>query len=295
MTSWNWVYLSDFAANFKPPYLPEDDPADFSYFFDTSGRRSCYLAPERFYNADSELAAQKAKLQEGRRLGHFTSAMDVFSAGCVIAELFVETSPPFTLSQLFKFRTGDYDLTSYLSQIEDEGIRNLVLSMTALKAADRLSAQQYLADSYGSTFPTAFYDFFHGFIADLNDLGSVWSTLSADRAPQMPQAVGNASVSSPGTSIHDDSSGISMTPYLSHADDIISRIAADYGHIQRYFTEDRSATVVTDTLDVHPALQMSAVRPLISVSSIANYHYRIAFRFSLVCTGFLPSRRSIWQ
>lgn len=187
--------------------------------------------------------------------------MDVFSAGCVIAELFVETSPPFTLSQLFKFRTGDYDLTSYTSQIEDEGIRNLILSMTALKAADRLSAQQYLAGSYGSTFPTAFYDFFHGFIADLNDLGSVWSTSSADRdrAPQMPQAAGNASLSSPGTFLHDDSSGVSMTPYLSHSDDIISRIAADYGHIQRYFTEGRSATVVTDALDVHPALHISAV------------------------------------
>merc|ERR550532_2718783 len=47
MTSWNWLLLADFAS-FKPTYLPEDNPADFSYFFDTSRRRTCYIAPERF-------------------------------------------------------------------------------------------------------------------------------------------------------------------------------------------------------------------------------------------------------
>lgn len=44
ITSWNWVLLTDFAS-FKPTYLPEDNPADYSYFFDSSRRRSvisCY-------------------------------------------------------------------------------------------------------------------------------------------------------------------------------------------------------------------------------------------------------------
>lgn len=45
VTSWNWVYLADFAS-FKPTYIPYDDPSDFSFFFDTGGRRLCYLAPE---------------------------------------------------------------------------------------------------------------------------------------------------------------------------------------------------------------------------------------------------------
>lgn len=45
VTSWNWVYLADFAS-FKPTYIPDDDPSDFSFFFDTGGRRLCYLAPE---------------------------------------------------------------------------------------------------------------------------------------------------------------------------------------------------------------------------------------------------------
>ncbi|QSS58835.1 VPS15 protein kinase [Histoplasma capsulatum] len=52
VTSWNWLYLSDFSSSFKPTFLPEDNPADFSFYFDTSGRRTCYLAPERFLIAD---------------------------------------------------------------------------------------------------------------------------------------------------------------------------------------------------------------------------------------------------
>ena len=80
ITAWNWILLTDFAS-FKPTFLPEDNPAEFSYFFDTSRRylfqaysnfscqitfcsstfsyfdnfssfsnirRICYIAPERF-------------------------------------------------------------------------------------------------------------------------------------------------------------------------------------------------------------------------------------------------------
>ena len=52
-----------------------------------------------------------------------TEAMDVFSAGCVIAELFLEGSALFTLSQLFKYREGELDIDSCLGPIEDPQIR----------------------------------------------------------------------------------------------------------------------------------------------------------------------------
>ncbi|XLS90341.1 hypothetical protein HN51_066349 [Arachis hypogaea] len=45
ITSSNWLYLANFAS-FKPTYIPYDDPSDFSFFFDTGGRRLCYLAPK---------------------------------------------------------------------------------------------------------------------------------------------------------------------------------------------------------------------------------------------------------
>lgn len=47
-TSWNWLVLTDFGT-FKPANLPDDDPTDFQFYFDTMGRSSCYIAPERFF------------------------------------------------------------------------------------------------------------------------------------------------------------------------------------------------------------------------------------------------------
>jgi phosphoinositide-3-kinase, regulatory subunit 4 len=130
VTSWNWVYVSDFAS-YKPTYLPLDDPSDFSFFFDTSGRRTCYIAPERFYTAQEnpEINAKKTRLAmsiddgDGKRDGKVTEAMDCFSAGCVVAELFLEGAPLFTLSQLFKYRESEYAVDTAISAIEDEGVR----------------------------------------------------------------------------------------------------------------------------------------------------------------------------
>jgi phosphoinositide-3-kinase regulatory subunit 4 len=49
--------------------------------------------------------------------------MDVFGLGCVIAELFSEGNPPFTLSQLLRYRSGEYSPDTYIDAIEDTGIR----------------------------------------------------------------------------------------------------------------------------------------------------------------------------
>lgn len=133
VTSWNWVYLTDFAS-YKPTYLPFDDPSDFAFYFDTSGQRNCYIAPERFYSADKTLDddTKKGMLRDmpditrtgsGGNEGKVTEAMDVFSAGCVLAELFLDGAPLFTLSQLFKYRQGQLDIKAQLSAIEDKPIR----------------------------------------------------------------------------------------------------------------------------------------------------------------------------
>ncbi|OBS59583.1 hypothetical protein A6R68_09295 [Neotoma lepida] len=89
VTSWNWVLLTDFAS-FKPTYLPEDNPADFNYFFDTSRRRTCYIAPERFVDGGmfaTELEYMRdpstplVDLNSNQRTrGELKRAMDIFSA-----------------------------------------------------------------------------------------------------------------------------------------------------------------------------------------------------------------------
>ena len=125
VTSWNWVLITDFAP-FKPVYLPEDNPADYSYYFDTSRRRTCYIAPERFRSrggvepsgssssiapptgstssiappagsssslASSNSASSQFLPDDGEdflRGDALEPHMDVFSAGCAIVELFTE-------------------------------------------------------------------------------------------------------------------------------------------------------------------------------------------------------------
>lgn len=169
MTSWNWLYLSDFSSSFKPTFLPEDNPADFSFYFDISGRRTCYLAPERFLVADEE---------PGNRRVNW--AMDIFSAGCVIAELFLE-SPIFTLSQMYKYRKGEYSPEhSQLIRIEDPDIRELILHMIQLEPESRYSADEYLNFWKKKAFPEYFYSFLHQYMSLMTDPSSGRTKVDAE-------------------------------------------------------------------------------------------------------------------
>ena len=172
VTSWNWLYLSDFSSSFKPTTLPEDNPADFSYFFDTAGRRTCYLAPERFLAAGEE---PDPKTQ-------ITWAMDVFSAGCVIAELFLE-SPIFNLSQLYKYRRGEYDpVVTHINRIADVDVREMVAHMIQLEPESRYSAEEYLDFWRKKVFPEYFYSFLHQYMGLITDPSSGRSPISGANA-----------------------------------------------------------------------------------------------------------------
>ncbi|KAK1551170.1 hypothetical protein Q3G72_031342 [Acer saccharum] len=173
VTSWNWLYLADFAS-FKPTYIPYDDPSDFSFFFDTGGRRLCYLAPERFYEHGGEMqVAQEVPLKP---------SMDIFAVGCVIAELFLEGQPLFELSQLLAYRRGQYDPSQPLEKIPDTGIRKMVLHMIQLEPELRLSAENYLQNYAAVVFPTYFSPFLHNFYC-------CWNPLHSDMRVAMCQSV----------------------------------------------------------------------------------------------------------
>lgn len=162
VTSWNWLYLSDFSSSFKPTTLPEDNPADFSYFFDTAGRRTCYLAPERF-RAAGETPDSEACI---------TWAMDIFSTGCVIAELFLEVSI-FNLSQLYKYRRGEYKPDKlHLSRIQDSEVREMIASMIQVDPSLRCKAEEYLNLYREKIFPEYFYSFLHQYMGLITDLSS---------------------------------------------------------------------------------------------------------------------------
>ncbi|ELU36605.1 other/VPS15 protein kinase [Rhizoctonia solani AG-1 IA] len=172
VTSYNWIYITDFASS-KPTYLPEDDPSDFALFFDSSGRRTCYIAPERFYAAGSDISIEKAERERQiQRDFDVTEAMDVFSMGCVIAELFTEGTPTFTLAQLYKYRDKEINAETHLAGLEDPGVKALVLSMIALDPEARPSFAIALETYRGSVFPESFYSFLHEYVAGVNEISS---------------------------------------------------------------------------------------------------------------------------
>ncbi|GMM30983.1 ubiquitin-binding serine/threonine protein kinase [Martiniozyma asiatica (nom. inval.)] len=155
LTSWLWAYLSDFAT-LKPVYLPDYNQSQFSFYFE-SQRHACYVAPERFRSIN-ELNNNKDN--------NLKPEMDIFSLGCVIAELYTDGIPLFSLPQLFKYKKGEY--TPNLDGIENIKVRELVKSMISLDVSDRLTAKEYLVNFRKSIFPDHFYTFLHTYVKNLN-------------------------------------------------------------------------------------------------------------------------------
>ncbi|CEG40000.1 vps15 protein kinase [Plasmopara halstedii] len=236
VTSWNWVFLTDFAP-FKPTYIPEDDPADYNYYFCAidATRRGCSVAPERFYGkgyassggssgstsgpggynaikapdaaimlskmADSDVSVEEVDKQilamgmgsgnmagvsmqtspsttsngnapssysRSRREGSLLESMDIFSAGCVIAELFLGGKPLFDLPSLLKYRrTGDIEtLKQQIKKVGDCDLEEMLLHMLQLDPSARNSASGYLSKytSLNGLFPTYFDSFLFRFL-----------------------------------------------------------------------------------------------------------------------------------
>lgn len=164
VTSWHWVFLVDFAS-FKPTYLSEHNPADFSYFFDTSRRRTCYIAPERFIKTLGTELTSDLLLDWNRDLerADLTPAMDIFSAGCALTELFTEGHPPFDFAQLLEYRTGNYSPDKCLDRIDDPDVKELLRHMMQRDPSMRLSAETYLRQERGRVFPEVFYTFLQSY------------------------------------------------------------------------------------------------------------------------------------
>ncbi|CDO92553.1 unnamed protein product [Kluyveromyces dobzhanskii CBS 2104] len=158
VTSYNWLILTDFSEYIKPKYLPEDNPGEYAFYFDTSQRRTCYVAPERFDTKRySTEAANKLEKE-----------MDIFSLGCCIFELFTEGRPLFNLSQLFKFKNGEIDaLETIKSEIKDPTLQSLIIDMISLEPKNRPSARTLLSKYRGTFFPESFYSFIYEYVRNM--------------------------------------------------------------------------------------------------------------------------------
>lgn len=169
------MLLADFAS-FKPVYLPDNNPSDFNYFFDTSRRRMCYIAPERFLSASVSDTPKESVFNEIEPcfFASLTPEMDIFSTGCVFLELWNDGVAPFDYSQLLAYRNGDTEMaTKHIQAIDNLELCNLVTSMIDIEPTNRKPAEIYLSDLRGKFFPEFFYSF-------LQSIFQLFSSKSAD-------------------------------------------------------------------------------------------------------------------
>ncbi|XP_026728323.1 phosphoinositide 3-kinase regulatory subunit 4 isoform X2 [Trichoplusia ni] len=171
VTSWLWVLLTDIAS-FKPTFLPDDNPADFSYFFDTSRRRLCYVAPERFVRAPDPHNRPAGDDKMGGlllsespcKVGELVPSMDIFSAGCALLELWNDGTPALDLPGLLAYRNGEERPATMTLSADDHQLRALLQSMTERNPRDRRSAELYLDEARGKLFPEYFYSFLQSYM-----------------------------------------------------------------------------------------------------------------------------------
>ncbi|CAF4646339.1 unnamed protein product, partial [Rotaria magnacalcarata] len=144
--------------DFRSSKLDMEDPAEYYYYFNASQRNVCYLAPERFYDQSrirNDINNDTFSTSFGK-LG--TSSMDIFSLGCILAELFTE-QPLFTLTQMLDYRNNTYDPMPIINKIADVDIRAMVANMIDRDPLKRQTAEQYLDEQIGKAFPSCFYTF----------------------------------------------------------------------------------------------------------------------------------------
>jgi phosphoinositide-3-kinase regulatory subunit 4 len=153
LTSAGWVVLLDIASYKAQTALPDDDPSEYLYYFQPQNQHAadaannnapqvsrsekrCYLAPERFYTP-SQGSATSTKLDP---------AMDLFSTGCVLTELFLNGERCMDLGDLMDYRRAGQVTTAMqqkLNKIESSSLRAACRHMLHLDPAERLTAQAY--------------------------------------------------------------------------------------------------------------------------------------------------------
>jgi len=136
------VYISDFAC-YKPAYISIDDISNYTYYFGTNSTDSmkgCYLAPERLYKKTSMNNINNINDNEK------TFAMDVFSAGVIIAELFLERNL-FDYTSLLNYKNGDkkkFNIDEILSKIQQNNLRSLIYKMITINPDERIDVKEAL-------------------------------------------------------------------------------------------------------------------------------------------------------
>eukprot|EP00759_Apiculatamorpha_spiralis_P036026 PhF_6_TR36381/c2_g1_i2/m.53462/K08333/PIK3R4, VPS15; phosphoinositide-3-kinase, regulatory subunit 4 len=174
ITATGWVYLTDFAP-FKPTFIPANNPADFTYYYDTTEQRVCFLAPERFFDPEVDGVPSNYYLNP-------TEAMDVFSIGCIAAHILTE-DPLLYLPDVLALRRNELNISEHLEKrgITDSNLLKWLSEMLARDPTKRPTAQECISRNTPSVFPHHFGYLYEKVLSPLKQappdiqLTSLWS------------------------------------------------------------------------------------------------------------------------
>ena len=133
------IYICDFAS-YKPAYISIDDITNYTYYFGTNitdSMKGCYLAPERLVEKNNKNTNENSVNNEK------TFAMDVFSAGVIIAELFLERNL-FDYTSLLTYKKGNKTFIDEILSKIPENIRNLIYKMIEKDPEKRIDITEAL-------------------------------------------------------------------------------------------------------------------------------------------------------
>ncbi|KAI0978139.1 hypothetical protein GJ496_003751 [Pomphorhynchus laevis] len=158
LTSWNKVFLTDFAG-YKPTWLPSEDPSVYYYFFVSDQRDCCTVAPERFINfMDIDEGIMDTFSKSGQM------KMDIFSLGCILYELHAECSL-FKLSELLKYRSNGQPIhhDKIKETIDCPILAQLIINMTDLDHSKRPSMKECFKIPFPDSFDSFLFDYINSF------------------------------------------------------------------------------------------------------------------------------------
>ena len=138
LTSNSSVFLTDIAS-YKPAIIPQDNTTYYTYYFG-SGKQShktCNVAPERFVEKKDFINSPK-DLLKGKQ-----PSIDVFSLGCVIAELLLEEYL-FDYEKLMEYKNNKVEITTTLSRIQNKDLQDLITKMLEKDPSKRITLSECL-------------------------------------------------------------------------------------------------------------------------------------------------------
>lgn len=135
--------MGDFAP-YKPLYFAEGRLDEVTLFHPSVLER-CYLPPEKINNERAAASYKYANIVKEEETLDNLKAMDVYSVGCILLELFVgDANPLFTYQRMISYRSGDKSALDRLNSVQDKNVRDMIAKMVSIDPKERGSFKDHL-------------------------------------------------------------------------------------------------------------------------------------------------------